>query len=136
MTRKSDSNNIIPLPGGAQRLRPPPHLTEAEKEAFIAVVGSVDKKYFQASDLPLVASYAVSIVQEQEAVRHLHAEGYVVNGKPSPWIVIAEKAHRSMVALSLRLRLSPQGRGRPKVKPDRLSYYEQMRLEENEDDND
>jgi phage terminase small subunit len=136
MARKSDSSNIVPLPGGAQRLRPPADLTPAEREAFLDIVGSVEPKYFAASDLPLVSSYAVSIVQEREAVRRLHMEGYVVNGKPSPWVVIAEKAHRSMVALSLRLRLSPQGRGRPRPKSDRLSAYERMELEGDDDDDD
>ena len=36
--------------------------------------------------------------------------GAVINGKPSPWITVQEKAVRAMVALSMRLRLSPQSR--------------------------
>jgi phage terminase small subunit len=42
--------------------------------------------------------------------RQLQEQGAIVNGKPNPWLVSKEKAHREMVALSLRLRLSPQGR--------------------------
>jgi hypothetical protein len=33
-----------------------------------------------------------------------------VGGKANPWIVVQEKAQRAMVALSARLRLSPQTR--------------------------
>jgi phage terminase small subunit len=131
-TRRSDPK-VVPLP--SQRLRPPPHLTPAEKEVFVAIVGAVEPRHFHPSDLPLMASYAVSIVQEQEAARRLQAEGYIVNGRPSPWIVIQEKAHRQMIALTLRLRLSPQGRGNRnrKVEPDSISVYERMELEEDGD---
>jgi hypothetical protein len=31
-------------------------------------------------------------------------------GRPSPWLTVAEKTNRAVVALSLRLRLSPQAR--------------------------
>jgi chaperonin subunit len=41
--------------------------------------------------------------------------GAVIDGKPSPWITVQEKAVRAMVALSMRLRLSPQSRIDPKT---------------------
>jgi phage terminase small subunit len=110
-------------------------LSPAEKEAFLDLVGSLDPKHFEPSDLPLVTSYATSITQEREAVRRLNAEGYIVSGRPSPWITIAEKAHKQMLMLSLRLRLSPQGRSRgTKVKPDRAGAYERLGLAEKDDD--
>jgi hypothetical protein len=40
----------------------------------------------------------------------IEAIGAVINGKASPWITIQEKAVRAMVALTMRLRLSPQSR--------------------------
>jgi phage terminase small subunit len=118
-------------------LRPPPDLTPAEKEVFTAIVGAVDAKHFTPSDLPLLVSYATAIVTEREAVDHLRREGWVTPaGKASPWLVVKEKSHREMIALSLRLRLSPQGRGRLQVKPDRISAYERLELLEGDDDDD
>jgi phage terminase small subunit len=131
---QADLNFPIPVSGAPQRLQPPDHLTQPERQAFAAIVASVDPKHFHPSDLPLLASYAIAIVQEQQAVAHLRAEGCVINNKPSPWIVIQEKAHRMMVALSRRLRLSPQGRGRNAVKAEiPVNAYERMRLEELEE---
>jgi phage terminase small subunit len=130
MRRSQADLNILPNSGNPQRLRPPDHLTKPEREAFAAIAASVDPKHFNQSDAPLLASYAIAICQEKQAVAHLRKEGCVVKGKPSPWIVVQEKSHRMMVALSLRLRLSPQGRGRNMVKPERpVNVYEQMILE-------
>jgi hypothetical protein len=42
--------------------------------------------------------------------------GAVVDGKPSPWLVVLEKCQRAMVALSMRLRLSPQARSPRRVR--------------------
>jgi phage terminase small subunit len=102
-------------------LRPPPDLTEAEKQVFTSIVAAVDQTHFQPSDLPLIASYATAIVAEREAVEHLRREGWVVAGRPSPWLSVKKESHREVIALSLRLRLSPQGRGRTKVRADKIS---------------
>jgi phage terminase small subunit len=109
-------------------------MPQPERQAFAAIVASVDPKHFAPSDLPLLTSYVCAIVQEQQAVAHLRTEGCVINGKTNPWIVIQEKAHRMMVALSLRLRLSPQGRGRIAAKAEPVNAYERMRLEDEERD--
>jgi phage terminase small subunit len=134
--RKSQAelNVVVAMPTGKQRLRPPPDLSAEEKAAFSAIVSSIDADHFIPSDLPLLSSYATAIVQERNAISHLKDEGYVVNGKPSPWVVIQEKAHRQMVALTLRLRLSPQGRGRNKVKSERtMNAYDRLELENDDD---
>jgi phage terminase small subunit len=101
-------------------------------------VGSLDARHFVPSDLPLLASYAVAVCHERNANEHLRAEGHVVNDgtKLSPWVIVAEKANRAMMALSTRLRLSPQSRARTKVKPARISAYERMRMEEEGDGGD
>jgi phage terminase small subunit len=133
--RKSQAelNVVVAMPTGKQRLRPPPDLTAEEKAAFSAIVSSIDADHFLPSDLPLVASYAVAICQEKEAINHLKDEGYVVGNRPSPWIVVQEKAHRAMMMLTLRLRLSPQGRGRNKVKSERtMNAYDRLELENDE----
>jgi phage terminase small subunit len=124
------------LQGSSQKLRPPPELTEAERKIFVDIVASVDAKHFVPSDLPLLASYAVAINQERTAHAHLSSEGHVFAGRPSPWITVQEKSHRMMTALSMRLRLAPQSRTRTKVRPDKLSVYERMRIEEGDEDDD
>ena len=55
----------------------------------------------------------------------------MVDGKPSPWLTVQEKAVRALVALSLRLRLSPQARQPNNPKRVRaVSAYEAMDLTE------
>jgi phage terminase small subunit len=122
------------IQGSPQRLCPPDDLTPAEKEIFADIVGAVDPRHFVASDLPLLASYAVAICQEREASHRLRTEGYIIDGKPSRWVVVQEKSHRMMAALSMRLRLAPQSRTRTKVRADNISAYERMELEEGNDD--
>jgi hypothetical protein len=53
-------------------------------------------------------------------------EAPVVNGKPSPWLPVREKAVREMTALSMRLRLSPQARreGHRLTEPKQLSWMD------------
>jgi phage terminase small subunit len=127
--------NIVSITGKQRRLHPPDNLNPVEREAFADIVGSCDAAAFRPSDMPLLVSYARSIVQEEEAVRHLQAEGYVIGNRPSPWLVVKEKAHREMVALSMRLRLSPQGRNhRKEIQPEpSLNAYERLALEERDE---
>jgi phage terminase small subunit len=132
--RKSGTKLVV-MPrfdGTPERLSPPSSLSEAERAAFLQIVGSCSPRHFLPSDLPLVVSYACAITLDRVAAEHLRDEGAVVNGKPSPWLVVQEKQHRAMVSLSLRLRLSPQGRAQvaPKAEPI-PSAYERMRVEEN-----
>jgi len=123
--------SVVPRPDGSpERLKPPSNLTPAEREAFISVVSACDRRHFLPSDLPLVAAYARAIVSDELAAKVLREEGQVVKGKPNAWLVVKEKAHREMISLSLRLRLSPQGRAQHPPKPAaNLSYYERMAME-------
>jgi P27 family predicted phage terminase small subunit len=132
----SHRSDLRVIQGSPQRLRPPDDLSPAEKEIFASIVGAVDPKHFVPSDLPLLASYCVAINQEREANHHLRAEGYIIDGKPSPWVVVQEKSHRMVVALSMRLRLAPQSRTRTKVRPDRVSAYERIEMLEEGNDED
>jgi phage terminase small subunit len=108
---------------------PPPNLIAAEREAFCEIA-ACDPRHFALSDLPLLASYAHAVVMEERAARALRESGDVVNGKASPWLTVWEKAHRAMVSLSLRLRLSPQGRARyaksPPPDTKSTSFYDVM----------
>jgi hypothetical protein len=81
--------------------------------------------------MPLLAAYARAIVADEDAARQLREHGSVLSGKPSPWIVVKAAAHKEIIALSLRLRLSPQGRAQHPPKPEApaMSYFERARME-------
>ena len=65
--------------------------------------------------MPLLARYIESDVLAELAAAELRENGAVIDGRPSPWLTVQEKAVRAMVALSLRLRLAPSARLDPKT---------------------
>jgi phage terminase small subunit len=77
-------------------------------------VSGCDAGHFREPDLPLLSRYCEAAVLAEQAALELR-NGAVVDGKPSPWIVIQEKCVRAMVSLSMRLCLSPQSRIDPKT---------------------
>ena len=80
------------------------------------LVDSMPPDHFRAEDSHLVEQYAQSIALARQAYEHLDDEGPIgADGKASSWLIVLEKAHRSSVALSMRLRLSPQSRLDPKT---------------------
>jgi hypothetical protein len=83
--------------------------------------------------MPLLEQYCENVILNKKAAAELRTAP-IVDGKPSPWLVIAEKSHRACVALAMRLRLSPQARqpNNPKREP-QLSAYEKMRLSNADD---
>ena len=80
------------------------------RRIFLELVSSVAADHFQPGDAPLLEQYAQAILLARQAYDKLSTEGPVIDGKASPWLVVLEKAHRSAVALSARLRLAPQAR--------------------------
>jgi phage terminase small subunit len=104
----------ISVDGKPPQLLPPASLSEVEKVIFVDLVTSCDANHFRPSDLPLLVRYAEACALGDLSAQELR-RGAVVDGKPSPWIVIQEKAVRAMVSLSMRLRLSPQSRADPKT---------------------
>ncbi|MGA7005031.1 MAG: P27 family phage terminase small subunit [Pseudolabrys sp.] len=108
--RKSGANmGILQVDGKPNRLNPPTSLSAAERAIFFDVVAACDRDHFRPSDLPLLVRYVEAAALGDQAAEQLRL-GAVINGKPSPWITVQEKAVRAMVALSMRLRLSPQSR--------------------------
>ena len=108
--RKSGAGlGILQVDGKPNRLNPPPSLSAAERAIFFDVVAACDRDHFRPSDLPLVVRYVEAAALGDQAAAQLRL-GAVITGKPSPWITVQEKAVRAMVALSMRLRLSPQSR--------------------------
>jgi hypothetical protein len=109
MPRKSAASQVIQLDTRHDRLRPPADLPPPERELFASIVSSCKPGHFQASDAPLLSQYVANVVLNERAAAELR-EAPIIDGKASPWLVVAEKSHRAVVALSLRLRLSPQAR--------------------------
>jgi phage terminase small subunit len=97
-----------------QTILPPAFLSESERELFASIVGGCDPNHFRQTDLPLLSRYCEAAILAENAALELRG-GVVVDGKPSPWIVVQEKCVRAMVSLSMRLRLSPQSRLDPKT---------------------
>src|SRR5262245_14354735 len=96
-------------------LRPRADAPAEVKEIFAALVQSVPPNHLRHGDVDLLELYAQSIALARRAYDELEANGQVLDGKASPWLVVLEKSHRSAVALSARLRLAPQMRTDPKV---------------------
>ena len=91
--------------GVPARLEPPLSLSPAERDVFVSLVASIDRKHLHASDLPLVVNYVRAIALEQRAAGELAKDP--VNTR---WLALWEKASRQMTASAARLRLSPQSR--------------------------
>ena len=106
--------SMIGVGGEQARPLPPAGLSEPERELFSSIVDGCDAEHFRQTDLPLLSRYCEAAVLAEQAALELR-NGAVLNGKPSPWIVIQEKCVRAMVSLSMRLRLSPQSRLDPKT---------------------
>jgi len=110
MPRKSSAAlSVLPTTGTAPRIDPPRNLTPAAAKAFRALVASVDAGHFTPADVPLLAEYARAVELADQAAQGLQ-DGPVVDGRVSPWVTVQEKASRSLVALSARLRVCPQSR--------------------------
>jgi phage terminase small subunit len=105
------SSALLAIAAGEQstRLSPPTTLSEPERALFIAIVSGCDSDHFREPDLPLLSRYCEAAVLAEQAAFELR-NGAILDGRPSPWIVIQEKCVRAMVSLSMRLRLSPQSR--------------------------
>ena len=111
MPRKSPASLSIVTPKRPRSLLVPSADAPAEVvEVFREILTATRADHFVPGDAPLVQAYAEAIVLARKAAVALEAEGPVVAGRTSPWLIVQEKAHRSVAALSARLRLSPQHR--------------------------
>jgi P27 family predicted phage terminase small subunit len=138
MPRRSAADLAVVRPdGGFNRLRPPATLGEDEKEIWREVVGSCRSDHFQKCDAPLLVRYCENVVLARRAAAALTSEGPIVHGRVNPMLVVAEKCDRALVALSMRLRISPQARMRREgtaQKGPGPSTYELMRDLDGADD--
>jgi phage terminase small subunit len=131
MPRRSAADLAVVRGGaGFGRLRPSSELGENEVQVWKQVVGACDPKHFVASDAPLLARYCENVVLARKAAAALAEQGPVMHGRVNPMLVVAEKCDRALVALSMRLRISPQARMRRETtgrKGPAPSAYELMR---------
>jgi P27 family predicted phage terminase small subunit len=138
MPRRSAADlAVVRPPGGFARLRPPSDLRAEEREVWREVVGSCRSDHFQRCDYPLLVRYCENVVLARKAAAALAFEGPVVHGRINPMLTVGEKCDRALVALSMRLRISPQARMRREgtaQKGPGPSTYELMRdLDTDED---
>jgi hypothetical protein len=125
--------------GEPGRLAPPASLGEAEKRAFLDLVCSVPVTQFAACDLPLLCAWAETVALRERMATRMAVEGELdEKGKPSGAFTIHKEATKTLNALALRLRISPQARMQkaPKRQMRPVSYYERLELEGVLDDDD
>jgi phage terminase small subunit len=106
MPRPSKVARLTPIHPAPPRnsVQPPPTLSPAAKDVFSSLAAAVDHEHFITSDIPLLCQYAEAVVLAEQSAAELHAS-------PNPQaMALWEKATRTMTALSMRLRLSPQAR--------------------------
>jgi phage terminase small subunit len=134
MPRQSAASLAFPHLIRTERLSPPAELSQDERALFVSLVSTTPADHLRPSDAPLLVAYCRAILLEREAAEHLATQGHVtVDNKPSAWFTIQMQAHRSMLQLARALKMTPTAR-RPSAsragKPQQLSYYDQMRLEQ------
>jgi hypothetical protein len=125
---------------GVHRLKAPATLPAAERKVFTALIAASPADQFTSADTDLLCAWAETTVLRQRAAKELAALGSPVqpDGSVSPWVGIHQRAVKTLSALAIRLRISPQGRSptarASKVKGGELSVYETMELGEIDDD--
>jgi hypothetical protein len=135
MPRQSSASlSVVSYAGPSSRLRPPDELGELERKVFIDIVLNCTATHFIPSDLPLLCAYCRAVVKEREAGERL-TQAMASDGETDRWLRIQMAQLKAMGMLSMRLRLSPQGRSPTNPKrPERISYYDQMDLERQQED--
>jgi phage terminase small subunit len=128
MPRQSAEALSIPgIDARVTRLQPRADAPSSLRQIITDLISSVPPQHFRPSDAALIEQYAQAILLARRAYGELEANGPVINDKSSPWVLVLEKAHRSSVQLSARLRLSPQQREDRKTvgrQPQKPSYPE------------
>ena len=113
MPRRSlaDLSVVRPLPDPTRtRPRPSSDAPENVCKVFDELLRTMPNGHFRPCDAPLLQCYAEAVLLSRRAFEGLLADGPVIDNKPSPWLVLLEKGHRSCIALAARLRMAPQSR--------------------------
>ena len=111
MPRRSAASLSIVTPKRPRaRLAPSADAPADVVAVFREILTATRADHFVPGDAPLIQGYAEAIVMARRAAVELDRDGPVIGCRTSPWLVVQEKAHRALSALSARLRLSPQHR--------------------------
>ena len=111
MPRRSAADlSVLRVDGRPDRLVPPATLAPDARATFLTIVKSVEPEHFRPGDVHLLCRMAVACVWSERAEHGLELDGGIVDGRPSPWIVIQEKQIRAVAVLATKLRLCPQSR--------------------------
>ena len=105
-----ETTDATPFGVPSPRLSAPASLGPAEKQAFLALVTQAPAQQFAPVDLPLIVRWCELTVMAEKAMKHLAAEGEVVDGKQNPWFAVHQQATKGLTNLALRLRIGPQCR--------------------------
>src|SRR5262245_8496797 len=84
-----------------KRLKPPANLSDLARKEFKRIVAAEPAAHFKDSDLSLLIQYCEAVAMAERAVQELQRED-----APVRWLTLWEKATRTMIALSMRLRIS------------------------------
>jgi hypothetical protein len=101
--RSAESLAINAVDGTPARLTAPAGLTTKERALFLQLVNACSPNHLRAADTPLLITYVQAALLARELGRDPK--------KTREW----ERAARTMAALAVRLRLTPQSRKRPET---------------------
>jgi phage terminase small subunit len=132
LPRRSAAALVI-CTSGPRRIEPPVELGEVEAKIFRETVAAVALDHFQAEDSALLASYARAVALERRAAEEL-AVAATVGSVPSPWLAVHSAMARTVMQLSVRLRIGPRSRAPSNNRRSTKSgpapnYYATMKLE-------
>ena len=118
MPRRSAASLLTPTPKSqtpAPGLHPPEGMGAAEADLFRRTVKSLAHGHLQACDVPDLCRWCEAATEAEKAARHIREHGQVIDGKPSPYLRVMDRASRLQKMWSVRLRFGPQGRDDPRT---------------------
>jgi hypothetical protein len=102
-------------PSPSRRIPPRDGMPAEVAAEFNEIVAIMPEDHFRPQDAGLVELYGQAIVLSRQAYEALAAEGPVVDGKVSAWLLVLKQSHQSAAALATKLRLPPLSRTDPKT---------------------
>lgn len=110
MPRKSLVSLTMPRVTGTAPLCPDPSLPPDVREIFEAAVAAAPDTHFTELDRVALIEFSQAAARCRRAEAAIAQEGDVVNGKPSPWLLVLRDARHQVTNLLPKLRLCPSAR--------------------------
>jgi phage terminase small subunit len=118
MPRKSAAAYAIEglgVDGRPTRLQPPADWSPQATAVFARLIEASAREHFRLGDLDVLKRYCQAVVDADLADQELARDGYVIDGRLSPWLAVQAAANKAIATFSVRLRLAPQSRSDPKT---------------------